>query len=64
MSSREMDETEAADLVDSLIKDGIPLTLLADLINPFGPGTQRILAEEKAEADEPDDDDFSQPQKR
>lgn len=60
MSSKEMDDAEAAALVDSLIKDGIPLTLLADLINPFGPGSQQILEQEKAEAEESDDDDFPQ----
>lgn len=60
MSSKEMDDAEAAALVDSLIKDGIPLTLLADLINPFGPGSQQILEQEKAETEESDDDDFPQ----
>lgn len=60
MSSKEMDDAEAAALVDSLIKDGIPLTLLADLVNPFGPGSQQILEQEKAETEESDDDEFSQ----
>lgn len=55
-----MDDAEAAELVDRLIRSGIPLTLLADLVSPFGPESQRILAEEHAEVEGPDGDDFSQ----
>lgn len=58
--SHEMDDAEAAALVDRLLRSGIPLTLIADLISPFGPESQRILAEEQAEDDDPEGDDFSQ----
>lgn len=34
-------------LDDELDLGRIPLALMADLLNPFGPGTERILEEER-----------------
>lgn len=34
-------------LADDVALGRIPLALMADLMNPFGPGTERILEEER-----------------
>lgn len=38
---------EGAVLDDDFDLGRIPLALMADLMNPFGPGTERILEEER-----------------
>ncbi|WP_199423946.1 hypothetical protein [Actinotalea solisilvae] len=39
-------ETEASAEVMSLLAEGVPLTLLADLVNPDGPASPAILEDE------------------
>lgn len=45
---------ESADVTAELLRRGVPLTLLADLLSPFGPDSDRIVEEERG-AEEPED---------
>ena len=63
-SAREMDDSEAAALVDRLLSSGVPLSLLADLISPFGPESQRDPGQQAGDPTSPDEGKFSQPPNR
>ena len=47
-----IEEQAVAEMMQNMIGNGIPLTLLFDLINPFGPESQRTIDEELAELDQ------------
>ncbi len=63
-SAPEMSEVEAAELVDRLLRSGIPLTLLADLISPFGPESQQNYYLGQGQEPTSDEGEFSQSPKR
>lgn len=60
----EISDEQAAEMVSKLVRSGIPLTLIADLINPSAPDSVQILSEELSDAEDLDPADFSQTPER